>query len=90
MLSAIQHDSTAVQVAVSDCGSGIDKETEANMFQSFFTTKKAGMGMGLSICRTIISSHNGHLWFSRNPDKGVTFRFTLPIARKKGENHDGS
>ena len=78
-LTAIQHDDSSVQVSVSDCGTGITKESEARLFQSFFTTKHDGMGMGLSISCTIITAHNGQLWFSRNPEHGVTFRFTLPI-----------
>ena len=78
-ISAIMHDDSTVQVSVSDCGDGISEETETQLFQSFYTTKDDGMGMGLSISATIITAHNGQLWFSRNTEKGVTFRFTLPI-----------
>lgn len=67
-----------VEVSVTDSGSGITEEAEEKLFSPFFTTKRAGMGMGLSISRSIINSHGGHLWFSRNPDRGTTFRFTLP------------
>ncbi len=77
-ISAIKHDDYAVQVSVSDCGTGISEEEESALYQSFFTTKDNGMGMGLSICRTIISAHKGRIWFSRNAQQGVTFRFTLP------------
>ena len=79
ILSAIQHDDSAVQISVSDSGEGISQQQEDNLFQSFYTTKADGMGMGLSISRTIITAHKGQLWFSRNTDRGVTFRFTLPI-----------
>ena len=78
-LSAIRHDDSAVQISVMDSGEGISEEQETKLFESFYTTKSEGMGMGLSISRTIIAAHKGRLWFSRNPDKGVTFRFTLPI-----------
>lgn len=79
-VGARQHDDYTVQVTVSDCGCGIEKETEKKLFDSFFTTRETGLGMGLSICRTIVSANNGRLWFTRNSDKGVTFRFTLPVA----------
>ncbi|GAA0405188.1 hypothetical protein GCM10009133_12280 [Cocleimonas flava] len=85
-LTALQHDDSAVQISVSDCGEGIEKEQETKLFDSFFTTKSTGMGMGLSICRTIIDSHNGQLWFSQNPEQGITFRFTLPIHTAKEES----
>ncbi|WP_026744538.1 ATP-binding protein [Leucothrix mucor] len=84
ILSAIQHDDSAVQISVSDSGEGISQQQEDNLFQSFYTTKADGMGMGLSISRTIITAHKGQLWFSRNTERGVTFRFTLPIYLDKG------
>ena len=79
-ISAINHDDHEIQVSISDCGTGISQEVESELYQSFFTTKKDGMGMGLSICRTIITAHKGRLWFSRNAQQGVTFRFTLPTV----------
>lgn len=78
-ISAIKHDDHAIQVSVSDCGTGISEEVESALYQSFFSTKEDGMGMGLSICRTIITAHKGLIWFSRNAQQGVTFRFTLPL-----------
>ena len=69
-----------VEVSVSDRGSGITIADEARLFEPFFTTKESGMGMGLSISRSIIDAHGGRFWFTRNSDHGVTFHFTLPIA----------
>jgi signal transduction histidine kinase len=69
-----------VCVSVADRGVGIAAETLDSVFEPFFTTKAHGMGLGLSVCRTIIAAHGGRLWASRNPDRGATFHFTLPIA----------
>ena len=71
-----------VEVSVSDTGKGISSEAENQVFEAFFSTKAEGMGMGLAISRTILESHGGRLWLTPNADRGVTFRFTLPIARK--------
>lgn len=71
-----------VEVAVSDTGKGVSSEAESQVFDAFFSTKAEGMGMGLAISRTILESHGGRLWLTPNADRGVTFRFTLPIARK--------
>ncbi len=67
-----------VQVDVSDQGCGISDTSDRSLFQPFFTTKKSGLGLGLNISQSIISAHGGRLWFSRNPDGGTTFHFTLP------------
>ncbi len=69
-----------VMVSVADTGSGIDAETMTKLFQPFMTTKKDGMGVGLSICRTIVEAHGGAIWAETNPEGGATFRFTLPSA----------
>jgi signal transduction histidine kinase len=50
------------------------------MFDPFYTTREEGLGMGLPICRTIIKAHGGRLWAERNPDQGLTVRFTLPVG----------
>ncbi len=68
-----------IEVRVKDNGTGIDKSDQGKIFTPFFTTKDTGMGMGLSICQSIITSHNGELRFNCSKNKGTTFYFTLPI-----------
>ncbi len=68
-----------VRVSVEDNGCGLPADLDDRLFQPFFTTKKGGMGMGLSICRSIASSHHGRITFERNGAQGMTFQFTLPI-----------
>ena len=72
-----------VKIAVTDHGNGIAKEAEENIFLPFFTTKSAGMGLGLAICQSIIESHGGVLSFTKNPSGGTTFYFTLPAISEK-------
>jgi two-component system sensor kinase FixL len=68
----------AVEVRVSDNGVGLSEGAEKSVFHQFVTTKESGMGMGLSISRSIITSHGGEMWVTRNLDHGVTFHFTIP------------
>ncbi|RKY07146.1 MAG: hypothetical protein DRP65_10775 [Planctomycetota bacterium] len=70
----------SIEVAVIDTGQGISAENSEKIFDSFFTTKPAGLGLGLTISQSIIDAHKGRLWAEANPDCGVTFRFTLPVA----------
>jgi two-component system sensor kinase FixL len=67
-------------VSVSDTGSGLSEEVKSRLFEPFMTTKKEGMGVGLSICRTIVEAHGGSIWASNNQGPGATFAFTLPLA----------
>ncbi|MCG8414676.1 MAG: PAS domain S-box protein [Pseudomonadales bacterium] len=69
-----------IKVTISDHGPGVGDDVADKLFQPFFTTKKAGMGMGLSICRTIIRSHGGELDFTNNAEGGASFYFILPTA----------
>jgi PAS domain S-box-containing protein len=71
---------SAVIVSVIDMGGGVPKEKMEQIFEPFFTTKGKGMGLGLSVCRSIITAHHGKLWATNNADRGATFHFTLPIA----------
>lgn len=73
-----------IEIAVRDSGPGCEPAHRQQMFDAFFTTKPQGMGMGLSICRTIIESHHGRLWPSDNKaGRGLTMRFTLPLAEQQ-------
>ena len=91
-------DNGTVKVAVSDIGPGIPAGKLSQLFDPFFTTKKEGMGMGLSIARTIVEAHHGQIWAENNSSAGATFYFTVPVSvegrvssaeggvsRKKGE-----
>jgi len=74
---SLRHGGGQVLVAVCDTGPGFDAGSEGQLFTAFFTTKADGMGMGLSICRSIIEAHGGRVWASRNADGGATFQFAL-------------
>jgi signal transduction histidine kinase len=74
-----EHGSDQILVAVEDSGIGIEPEHVALLFNAFFTTKPEGMGIGLSICRSIVEAHGGQLWATANVPHGATFQFTLPL-----------
>ncbi len=78
------HEGDRVLVEVQDSGVGIDPENQSRLFDTFFTTKPDGVGMGLSICRSIIEAHGGEVWVSPNAGPGTTFRFTLPANQGEG------
>ena len=73
-------DDDMIEVAVADSGTGFAGDVESSLFQTFFTTKETGMGVGLSISRSIVEAHGGKMWAENNPSGGATFRFTLPAA----------
>jgi two-component system sensor kinase FixL len=77
---AASAESRHVLVTVCDTGAGVNPEIEAKLFQPFVTTKPDGMGIGLSVCRTIIEGHNGRLWMEPSPGGGSIFQFTLPVV----------
>jgi C4-dicarboxylate-specific signal transduction histidine kinase len=78
MVRSGQDETQQVRVSVTDCGVGFSAENADRLFTAFFTTKSSGMGMGLSICRSIIEAHSGRLWATANAPHGATFQFTLP------------
>jgi signal transduction histidine kinase len=80
LLIGTAQDHTGVLVAVRDSGTGIDPEHLQRVFDAFYTTKSSGVGMGLSICRSIIDAHGGRLWAEANEPRGAVFQFTLPGA----------
>jgi signal transduction histidine kinase len=67
-------------VAIEDSGPGIEPERLKRIFEPFFTSKSKGMGMGLSICRSITEAHGGRLWVAGNTPRGAVFQFVLPVA----------
>ena len=85
VLHTMATDGGAVQVAVSDFGPGVEEEDLGRLFEPFFTTKRSGLGMGLSLSRSIIEAHGGHIWVENNRDKGATFYFDLPAARRSSQ-----
>jgi signal transduction histidine kinase len=78
-----RHDANQILVAVEDAGVGIAPENLAQLFSAFYTTKPDGMGMGLSISRSIVEAHGGSISAKRNSGPGMTFQFTLPLYREQ-------
>jgi signal transduction histidine kinase len=83
LISTRDTETDGVLVAVRDSGPGIAPESVDRLFESFYTTKPTGLGMGLSICRSIIEAHQGRLWASANTPRGAVFQFTLPPSRNR-------
>jgi signal transduction histidine kinase len=82
VLISIATDSDYVRVSVRDSGSGIDPGAVSHLFEPFFSTKSKGMGMGLTIARSIVSAHGGEISAERNPDRGSTFQISLPVLKE--------
>jgi PAS domain S-box-containing protein len=80
VVRSCQDETQQVLVSVADCGAGISAENADRLFTAFFTTKSSGMGMGLSICRSIIAAHGGRLWAATCEPRGALFQFTIPAG----------
>ena len=83
VISTEQSQVDGVLVAVRDSGPGIGPEHRERVFEAFYTTKSSGMGLGLSICRSIIDAHEGRIWVEANEPRGTVFQFTLPAATRE-------
>jgi signal transduction histidine kinase len=83
LITTKQHEAGGVLVAVRDSGPGINPEHLDRVFDAFYTTKSSGLGMGLSICWSIIEAHGGRLWADANGSRGAVFQLTLPSAENK-------
>jgi two-component system sensor kinase FixL len=81
VVSAFPADGDMIEVRVADTGPGLSPVVREKLFKPFTTTKTHGMGVGLSICRSIVEAHGGKLWATDNPGGGTLFCFTLPGAR---------
>jgi signal transduction histidine kinase len=79
-VETVLQDPETILVLVRDNGQAADDHILESMFMPFFSTKEDGLGMGLPICSSIIEAHGGRLWATRNPDRGMTFQFSLPVA----------
>jgi signal transduction histidine kinase len=80
LISTKQSRANGVPATVRDSGPGLDPEHFERVFDAFYTTKPSGVGMGLSICRSIIDAHGSRLWADANEPKGAAFQFTLPSS----------
>jgi C4-dicarboxylate-specific signal transduction histidine kinase len=78
LITTEKDEANGVRVAVRDSGPGLSPESLGRLFDAFYTTKASGMGMGLSICRSIVEAHGGRVWATPNEPRGAAFQFTLP------------
>ena len=91
LIETRENDGRNILVSVSDSGPGLDPATADRIFEPFYSTKPGGMGIGLSICRTIIEAHDGRIWVQQqNNAGGSTFQFTLPVANTLVEDSSPS
>ena len=80
LIQTVAEEPNAVRVTVADRGAGIAPENESRLFTPFFTTKERGLGLGLSICRSVVEMHAGRLWHDSRPGGGTAFHFSLPTG----------
>jgi len=85
LIETRENDGGNILVSVSDSGPGLDPVTVDRVFEPFYSTKQGGMGIGLSICRSIIEAHEGKIWAQQNNPRGSTFQFVLPVANTQVE-----
>ena len=81
LISTVGDASNGIHVSLRDSGPGLDPASLERLFDAFYTTKSSGLGMGLSICRSIIEAHGGRIWAGANEPRGAVFQFTLPLER---------
>ena len=81
-ISTISENPNGILVSISDSGGGIPPDTRETIFSPFHTTKSSGMGLGLSICKSILEAHGGKIFAENNPDGGAIFSFILPVDKK--------
>jgi two-component system sensor kinase FixL len=85
---SVTRDGQMAEIGVSDTGPGLSEEVRAKLFQPFVTSKPSGMGVGLSVCRTIVEAHGGRIWANAAPSGGTLFKFTIPIPAHPSERTD--
>jgi signal transduction histidine kinase len=90
LVSTSNTDPDGVIVAVSDSGPGLPQADPERIFEAFYTTKASGLGMGLSICRSIVEAHGGRLWATSNEPRGSVFRMMLPVGDKSRDSPESS
>jgi signal transduction histidine kinase len=84
MITTARDDGDRLRVVVRDTGMGFDLDSAEKLFEAFYTTKSSGMGIGLSVSRSIIERHQGRIWAVRNDGPGATFSFSIPLAPERG------
>jgi C4-dicarboxylate-specific signal transduction histidine kinase len=89
-VSTSEVESGSVLVVVSDSGPGLSPASVARIFEAFYTTKATGLGIGLSICRSIVEAHGGRLWATANEPRGASFCMALPVEEKSLEKRESS
>jgi signal transduction histidine kinase len=83
LISTANSESDGVIVGVRDSGPGLDPANIESIFNAFYTTKADGLGMGLSICRSIVEAHGGKLWATTDTPRGAVFQFSLPVEQSQ-------